>query len=367
LRVGTRQLKLMQKKERQQRKRKKIGLPPGSVVFTGNQKVEKVVIHYLQYDEKELEENTFDNQTKITFEPSLDEQVDWYDMRGLHDTKLLESIGKTFDIHSLILENIADVQQRPKFEEYEKGIFIVVRAFTFDRIDKRVKAEQVAIYFRKGLLISFQENESDLFVAVRNRVQAGRGKVRSKGADYLAYALLDNIIDNYFVVFDEIQDVMENLEEKLLDNPDSSIKGEIHHLKKELLVVRKSISPLRETISQFSKTDSSHVEENTTIYIRDVYDHTIQIMDLNETQRDILNGMQDLYISEISFKMNQVMQVLTIITTIFVPLSFLAGLYGMNFEKIPELKYENGYFVLLSVMFLIFVGSLIFFKKKKWF
>ncbi|MFK8009561.1 MAG: magnesium/cobalt transporter CorA [Saprospiraceae bacterium] len=357
----------MQKRESQKRKRKKIGLPPGSVIFTGNQKVDKVVIHHLQYDEKKLEENIFDNQSEITFQPSLEEQIDWYDMRGLHDTNLLESIGKTFEIHSLILEDVADVRQRPKFEEYEKGVFIIVRAFTFDKNTCKVKAEQVAVYFRKGLLISFQENESDLFAAVRNRVHAERGKVRSKGADYLAYALLDNIIDNYFVVFDEIQDMMENLEEKLLDNPDSSIKGEIHHLKKELLIVRKSISPLREAISQFSKTDSIHVEENTTMYIRDVYDHTIQIMDLNETQRDILNGMQDLYISEISFKMNQVMQVLTIITTIFVPLSFLAGLYGMNFEKIPELKYENGYFVLLGVMFLILVSSLIFFKRKKWF
>ena len=357
----------MQKKERQQRKRKKIGLPPGSVIFTGNQKVDKVVIHHLQYEDEKIEENTLDNQSKITFQPSLDEQVDWYDMRGLHDTSLLESIGKTFEIHPLILEDVADVRQRPKFEEYEKGIFVIVRALAFDKSENKVKTEQIAVYFRKGLLISFQENESDLFAAVRNRIQTGRGKVRSKGTDYLAYALLDNIIDNYFVVFDEIQDVMETLEEKLLDNPDSSIKGEIHHLKKELLVLRKSISPLREAINQFSKTDSPHVEEGTTMYVRDVYDHTIQIMDLNETQRDILNGMQDLYISEISFKMNQVMQVLTIITTIFVPLSFLAGLYGMNFEKIPELKYENGYFVLLTVMFLIFVGSLIFFKKKKWF
>ncbi|MFK7773577.1 MAG: magnesium/cobalt transporter CorA [Saprospiraceae bacterium] len=357
----------MQKRERSKYKRKKIGLPPGSVVFTGNQKVDRVVIHHLQYDVNKLEENTFDNQTEISFKPSLDEQVDWYDMRGLHDTSLLESIGKTFEVHSLILEDIADVRQRPKFEEYEKGVFVIVRAFSFDKNANKLKTEQVAVYFRKGLLISFQENESDLFAAVRNRVQSGRGKVRSKGSDYLAYALLDNIIDNYFVVFDEIQDVMETLEEKLLNDPDSSIKGEIHHLKKELLTVRKSISPLREAINQFSKTDSPYVDENTTMYIRDVYDHTIQIMDLNETQRDILNGMQDLYISEISFKMNQVMQVLTIITTIFVPLSFLAGLYGMNFEKIPELKYENGYFVLLSVMFLILVGSLMFFKKKKWF
>ena len=357
----------MDSKKQSNNRKKRIGLPPGSIVFTGNQKVEKVFIHHLEYNDETLSEEIYDNHNEIIFSDSKVNQVDWYDVRGLHDINLLESIRKKFDIHPLIIEDVADVKQRPKFEEYEKGIFIIIRAFSIDKAEQKINTEQIAIYFRKGLLISFQENETDLFSAVRQRLQTGKGKIRNRGADYLAYALLDNIIDNYFHVFDEVQELVEQLEEELLENPDNSFKTRIHHLKKELLFVRKSISPLRESINQFSKNESAHIEEKTTVFVRDLYDHTIQIMDLNETQRDILNGLQDLYISEISFKMNQVMQVLTIITTIFVPLSFLAGLYGMNFENMPELKTKNGYFILLSVMMLIFVGLLFFFKKRKWF
>lgn len=349
------------------KRKKKAGLPPGSVIFTGSQKVEKVFIHYLQYDAENLKLATSDNQSKIVFHPSTDETVDWYDLKGLHDTILIESLGKTFNIHPLILEDIADINQRPKFEEYEEGIFITLRALAFDQNTLKVKTEQVALYFRKGLLISFQEDETDLFEAVRHRINNSRGKIRQKGTDYLAYALMDNVVDHYYIILEQVENAIENIEEALLEAPDNTIKERIHHLKKELLVVKKSIAPLREAISQFSKSDNEIIEEHSTFYIRDLYDHTIQIMDMVETYRDMLNGLQDLYLSEISFKMNQVMQVLAVVTTVFVPLSFLAGLYGMNFDHIPELHYKNGYFVLLGVMFLIFIGSLVYFKRKRWF
>ena len=348
------------------KKRKKAGLPPGSVVFTGNQKVEKVFIHYFQYDPENLIEDAFDNHKEIIFNPSPDEKVDWYDIRGLHDTQLIELLGKTFEIHSLVLEDVADIHQRPKFEEYTNGNFIVLRALAFDKEIREVTTEQVALYFRKGFLISFQEAETDLFLAVRNRIQSGKGKVRHRGADYLSYALLDNIVDNYYVVLDDVEQVIEVLEDKLLSEPDGSIKEGIHHLKKELLVIRKSIAPLREAIGKFSKSDSPFIDESSQMYVRDLYDHTIQIMDMVETYRDMLNSLQDLYISEISLKMNQVMQILAVITTIFVPLSFLAGLYGMNFDYIPELHFKYGYFILLGIMFCVIVGLLYYFKKKKW-
>ena len=348
------------------KKRKISGLPPGSVIFTGNQKVEKVFIHYQQYDSEKLLEKTLDNHADIVFHKSPNDKVDWYDIRGLHDTSLLELLGGTFKIHPLILEDVADTYQRPKFEEYDKGGFVIIRALKFDKQKLVIQTEQVALYFRKGFLISFQESDSDLFGAVRKRLHSGRGKIRQRGADYLCYALLDNIVDNYFVILDEIEDVIEELEDQLLAAPDHEIKEQIHHLKKELLVVRKSINPLREAISRFSKSDNAFIEESSLVFVRDLYDHTIQIMDMVETYRDMLNGLQDLYLSEISFKMNQVMQVLTIITTIFVPLSFLAGLYGMNFSYIPELQFKYGYFILLIVMFLIFAGSLLYFRKKKW-
>ncbi len=348
-------------------RRKKTGLPPGSVVFVGNQKVDKVFIHHLQYEDEILNEQTFDNHAQITFHESAEEEVDWYDIRGLHDTDLIESIGKTFKIHPLILEDVVNTHQRPKYEEYENGIFILFRALSFDKDQLEIKTEQVSLFFAKGLLISFQEAETDLFAAVRKRIETGRGRVRQRGTDYLAYALLDNVVDHYYGIFDEIEEVIETLENNLLTNADNSIKEQIHHLKKELLTIRKSIAPLREAVGQFSKSDNPIIEDRSAIFVRDLYDHTVQIMDRVETYRDMLNSLQDLYLSEISFKMNQVMQVLTVVTTVFVPLSFLAGLYGMNFENIPELHYKNGYYVLLSVMFVIFLGSLFFFKKKKWF
>lgn len=352
---------------KKQNNKSKIGLPPGSIVFMGNQKVETVFIHHLQYDDKVLNENTFENRTEITFQKTPDGLVDWYDIRGLHDTDLIESIGQSFKIHPLILEDVANTNQRPKYEEYANGVFIILRNLSFDSTNLKIKTEQIALFFTKDFLISFQEEETDLFAAVRQRIETGRGRVRARRPDYLAYALLDNVVDHYYIIFDEIEDTIETLEENILKKTDNGIKGQIHHLKKELLIIRKSITPLREAIGQFSKSDNSIIEERSVIFIRDLYDHTVQIMDRVETYRDMLNSLQDLHLSEISLRMNQVMQILAVVTTVFVPLSFLTGLYGMNFENIPELRYENGYFILLGVMFIVFISLLIYFKNKKWF
>lgn len=346
--------------------RKKTGLPPGSVIFTGNKRVEKVQIHYLQYDSEHFEEASLDNHSDIIFRQSKEEIVDWYDIRGIHDTQLIERVGEVFGIHALVLEDVVDTQQRPKFEEYEKGVFLIFKALSFNHAENKIATEQIALYFRKGLVITFQEDHTDIFSAVRQRIHSGKGKVRRRGADYLTYALADNLVDNYYGVLDQIAETIETLEDNLLDSPNSESKEKIHHLKKEVIRVRKSIAPLREAIGRFSKSDSPFIAESSTFFIRDLYDHTIQIMDSIDSHRDILNGLQDLYISEISFRMNQVMQVLTIITTIFVPLSFLAGLYGMNFDNIPELHFKYGYFVLLGVMFLIGAGLLYWFRKQKW-
>jgi len=328
--------------------RKKVGLPPGSVVFTGNQKVEKIQIHYLKYNVHQFEDKNLDNHSEIIFHESEDHIIDWYDIRGLHDAQLIEQVGTIFKLHPLVMEDVADTQQRPKYEEYPSGIFLVFRALSFDKNKKKVIGH------------------TDIFATVRQRIYAGKGKIRQRGADYLAYALADSIVDNYFIVLDQVEEEIEQLEDSLLIAPESSSKADIHHLKKEVIRIRKTIAPLREAISRFSKSDSELITASTSIFIRDLYDHTIQIMDVVDSYRDMLNGLQDLYISEISFKMNQVMQVLTIITTIFVPLSFLAGLYGMNFDNIPELHHPYGYFILVSVMFFVAIGLLLWFRSKRW-
>ena len=348
------------------RKRKKTGLPPGSIVFTGNRQVEKIQIHHLLFNAEQLEEKVLDNQHKIVFNPSDLEMIDWYDVRGLHDTALIEALGKTFKIHPLILEDIADVNQRSKFEEYEGGNFIIIPALAFQKDAPHIHKEQVAVYFQQGLVLTFQETASDLFEAVRSRLKAGKGKIRLRGSDYLVYALMDSIVDRYYLVLDEVEEVISDLEETMLDKPGDRIRADIHRLKKELLLARRSIAQLREAILQFTKVENDHINEGTMLYTQDLHDHTVQVLEMIETYRDVLNGLLDLHLSEISFKMNKVMQVLTIITTIFVPLSFLAGLYGMNFKYMPELQYRYGYFILLGVMAVVVIGLLIWFRKRKW-
>ena len=346
--------------------KKKKGLSPGTLVFTGNRKVDKVLIHYMQYDSDQLTEKELDNQTESKLNQSHSDKVDWYDVRGMHDTKLIEEFGSNFDIHPLILEAAVDIHQRPKFDEHDKGNFITLRAIHFDKEKVEIKKEHVAIYFNEGFLVSFQETESDLFELVRKRIKTGTGRIRQRGSDYLAYAIVDTLVDDYYVTLEEIEELIEVLENKMMIDLDVKNKSDIHRLKKELLVLRKSVSPLREAISKFSKTDSPFVKDINQIFTRDLYEHTVQVMDSVESYRDILNGLQDLFISEVSFKMNKVMQLLTLISVIFIPLTFLAGIYGMNFDNIPELHYKYGYFILLGVMIAMALILLFLFKRQKW-
>ena len=348
------------------KRRKKLGLAPGSVIFTGSKRVEQVLTHYVQYNADTLVEKVLHSHEQSVVEQPDQAMVDWYDVRGMHDTELIELFGKAFDIHPLILEGVVDIHQRPKFDEYESGNFITLKALSYDKETNQVSKEHVAMYFNDGFIITFQETDTDLFESVRKRVNGSSGRIRQRGADYLAYALADALVDNYYVVLEEMEELIQTLEDKMMVSQDVKDKNKIHNLRKELLVVRKSVAPLREAISRFSKTESTFVSDSSQVFIRDLYEHTIQVMDSIDSHRDILNGLQDLFISEVSFKMNQVMQLLTLISVIFIPLTFLAGIYGMNFEYIPELSYRYGYFVLLGVMLVLFIGLIVFFKRKKW-
>lgn len=348
------------------KERVKLGLSPGTIVYTGKRGVEQVYIHTSNYNETKIEETVQSNKDKIVIGQQEDGLVQWIDMRGVHDAKLLELLGEKFAIHSLILEDIANVDQRPKFEEFANGNFFVMKSLQFDHDAIEIKSEQVAIFFRENLLISFQEAETDLFSSVRERLQKSSGRIRQRNSDYIAYALIDALVDNYYQLLDDIEINIDALEERILNRPDNTVKTRIHHLKKELLVSRKSITPLREAISKFAKSETSSVHDDTKMFIRDLYDHTIQVLDMVESYRDTINGLQDLYLSEISYKMNQVMQILTIISVIFVPLTFLAGIYGMNFDVLPELHWKYGYLYFWIFSVIILVLLLFYFRRKKW-
>ncbi len=348
------------------KKRKKIGLPPGSVIFTGNRKVDKIIIHYLQYNETQLEEQQLDNQSIQGFHQPIDQFVQWYDFRGLHDTLLIEEIGKTFKVHPLALEDIADINQRPKVDEYNNGIFVTLKAITFDRREKVIRTEQVALYLGSGFVLSFQENETDLLLNIRNRLQKSAGRIRKRGADYLMYAILDSIVDQYYLLLDDVEEEIEGLEKSIIENHNPEIRSRLYHLKQEMLKLRKVVIPVRELIHQLTKSENELIVETTEFYLRDLRDHVMQTIDLIEASRDNLNSLQELFLSELSHRMNSVMNLLTIIASIFIPLTFLAGIYGMNFEYMPELKWKYSYFVLLTIMLILALLMVWYFRRKRW-
>ncbi len=345
--------------------KERIGLPPGSIVYTGNKKAAKITLHHLQYNFETFQILKLDNHSKFVIDANQN-FVDWYDIRGIHDTKLIEKIGDVFQIHNLILEDIVDVNQRPKFEEFDNGILLILKSPTFNSKTLGVTFEHIAIILKDGVLISFQEEHSDIFLPIRDRIESAKGKIRNQKADYLAYALTDFLVDQQYAVMEDIEEEVEKLELHLLSNPQKNIKEEIFSLKRQIIILRKEVVPLKEAINKFSKSDHQLIKDSSKIFIMDLYDHTFQLTDMIDSNREILNGLQDLYLSEISFKMNKIMQILTIITTVFVPLSFLTSLYGMNFKYMPELNFKYGYFILLGIMLLISACLLIWFRKNKW-
>jgi len=344
---------------------KKIGLPPGTLVQIEEKKTEKAKISLIDYDEAQFQEKeatTIEECFPFKDKPT----VTWINIDGIHQADILEKTGAHFGIHPLILEDIMNPGQRPKMEDFEDYIFVVVKMIYFDDKKNDIEAEQLSIILGPNFVISFQEKEGDIFNPIRDRIRKGRGRIRKMKADYLAYALIDTIVDHYFIVLEKLGEKIEGMEEELVTKPTPETLQSIHTLKRELIFLRKSIWPLREVISVLERGESSLINESTGIYLRDVYDHTIQVVDTIETFRDMVSGMLDIYLSSISNKMNEVMKVLTIIATIFIPLTFVAGLYGMNFKYIPELEWHWGYFAVLFLMVIIGFGMVLYFRNKKW-
>jgi len=348
------------------KKKRKLGVPPGTLIYTGEETHVDVKITYLEYSEKDYHLETYDQVKNLPIHQSNDKMVQWYDIRGLHDINLIQQIADNFGVHALAMEDVLDVHKRPSHVEFNNGHFISFKSFEYNAAKNEVEQQSFSLFFGHGFVLTFQELEDDFFKMLRDRIVTSKGRIRQRGADYLTYAVIDVIVDRYFNVIDNIEAELEDIENTISNNVDSINKGEIHATKVNIIKIRKSVVPLREALNQFIRTESELVDPRTEVFLRDVYDHTIQIVENVDTLRDILGGLQDLYISEISLKMNKIMQVLTIVTAIFVPLSFLTGLYGMNFEVIPELKHPNGYFVLWGVMIIITIGMFWWFRKKRW-
>ncbi|WP_155839639.1 magnesium/cobalt transporter CorA [Aquimarina latercula] len=344
---------------------KQLGLVPGTVVYTGGKTSGDLYIEVFDYDKNTFEEKELDS-IEEAFSYSDSEPVTWININGLNHTEAIEKIGDHYKLHPLILEDIANTQQRPKIDEYEGYLFVVLKMLYFDK-DEKLSIEHISFVLGNNYVISFQESDGDVFDAIRNRIRTGKGRVRSMGPDYLLYALMDAVVDNYFNLIEVMGDKIEELEDDLFEEkPNDDITYDIQSLKREILKIRRAVFPLREVVNRIEKSEHILIAEKTQFYLRDLYDHIIQVSENIEIYRDMIWGLMDMYMTTISNKMNEVMKVLTIMASIFIPLTFLAGIYGMNFENIPELKFKYGYYILWGVMIVVFLGLLYYFKKKKW-
>lgn len=341
------------------------GLTPGSVVFIGNKKAEKVSIRIMDYNAADFSEKTDASVEDCSVHSALD-TISWIDVIGLHAVETVAELGKIFDIHPLILEDIVNTDQRPKIEIFDDYFFVVFKMLFYDQKLSGVQSEQVSLVVTKKTVLSFQEKSSDIFDPLRDRIRMAKGRIRTMGTDYLAYSILDIIVDNYYEILEKLGEEAEVLEEELMKKPESGTLGKIYRLKREILLVRKFVWPLRDVVNRLERGEVALIHKKTDPYLRDLYDHIVQIIDNVETLRDMVTGLLDLYLSSVSFKMNNVMKVLTIISTIFIPLTFITGVYGMNFANMPELRWHYGYFISIGLMLAIFTSMIVFFKKKKW-
>ena len=345
---------------------KKAWMSPGTLMHIGEKKAGNIEVTVIDYNESAVQETTLQNIEEC-FALKDRPSVTWINLEGVHDTALIEKLGACFQIHPLTMEDILNTDQRPKYDDMENYVYMVLKMLQYNDKGADIVAEQVSLILGSNFVLSFQEGiKSDVLEPLRQRIRSGKGKIRKMGADYLAYAIVDGIVDNYFVVLEKLGEQIELLEEEVVTNPQPSTLQKIHHCKQEMLYIRRCVWPLREVIASLAKRESQLIQESTELYLRDVYDHVVQIIDSVETFREMLSSMLDIYLSSLSNRMNQVMKVLTIIATIFIPLTFLAGVYGMNFKYMPELEWHWGYPFILAVMIAVVCIMLFFFRKRKW-
>jgi len=345
---------------------KKLGLAPGSLVHLGTQRSGHTTVDLIEYDAGHLEQRSLGSLMECTL-PKPSPNVTWINVEGVSQVEVLQHLGECFKIHPLVLEDILATDQRPKAEDYNDYLYVVIKMLRLNEQTGELQTEQMSIVLGENYLISFQEGlEGDVFEPVRVRLKNDKGRLRLAGPDYLLHALLDLIVDNYFLILEKTAEQMEELEDELIGNPTQATVQAIYRMKREMLFLHKAVWPLREVVGRLQRRDSPLIQEANLIYLRDLYDHTIQVVDTLETMRDMLSGMLDIYLTSISNRLNEVMKVLTIIATIFMPLSFIVGLYGMNFKYMPELEWHYGYPAVLGLMSVVVLGMLVYFRKKRW-
>ncbi|WP_341216403.1 magnesium/cobalt transporter CorA [uncultured Wocania sp.] len=344
---------------------KKLGQIPGSITYTGKKESQKLFIETFDYTkEKYIEKELL--TVKESFEFKNTDSITWINLNGLNHVNEIENLGEHYDIHPLVLEDIVNISQRPKIDEYEDYLFVVLKMLYYDDNNKIV-SEQVSFILGKNYVLSFQESDGDVFDEVRDRIRQAKGRVRTMNSDYLLYVLIDAIVDHYFSIIEILGDKIEDFETTIFSGKvNDDISQDIQNLKREILKVRRAIFPLREVVSRIEKHEGTLILKKTKTYYRDIFDHLIQVSENIDIYREMIWSLMDMYMTTISNKMNEVMKVLTIMASIFIPLTFIAGIYGMNFEYIPELQYKYSYFILWGVMIVLFIGMLVYFKRKKW-
>ena len=346
---------------------KKAGLPPGTLIHIGEKKTEEVKITIIEYDEMHFREQ--EAETIEECFPLKDKSrptVAWINIDGIHQSDILGKLGECFGLHPLIVEDIMNTDQRPKVEDFDEYNYVVLKMLHFQCKDGEIISEQVSLILGSNFIISFQEKEVDIFRVIRDRMRTNKGRIRKMGADYLAYCLLDAIVDNYFIILETLGEKIESLEDELVRNPNPRVLHAIYNLKRNMILLRRSVWPLRELIGGLERGESSLIQDPTRIYLKDIYDHTIHIVDTLETFREMVAVMLEIYLSSISYRLNAVIKVLTMIATIFMPLTFIAGIYGMNFKYMPELDWRWGYPLSLLVMAAVGIVMVFYFKRKKW-
>lgn len=352
-------------KRKKKKSHKKPGLPPGTIVYVGQERAHDFSIDCWSYNHEKINNKTvsineFSPETKT-------DKTQWINVVGVHHAEKIEQFGKLINLSSLILEDVVNTNQRPKSEEINESLFFTLKMLTYNDETDEVNDEQVSLLLKNNTVFSFQEIPEDVFALVRERLTQNKGRIRKSGADYLFYALIDMVVDHYYVIMEKIGDRIEEMEEIVFSKPHESCLKYIQQNKKNLLALRKNIYPLREAIHRLIGHDSTLIERDTQVFLSDVYDHLIQIIESIELYREMNSGLRDAYLSSLSHKMNQVMQLLTIISTIFIPLTFIAGIYGMNFDKMPELHWQYGYPAAWILMIIVTIGMVILFKRKRWF